>query len=608
MLRRWSTRLLAGVSLALGAGVVSGAQAAEQLTVKLGPIKQSVAIADLEHYASTGEIQRSLRVYSLFLNDTIRTALNSSIPLEPKVGDKLVADLLNSVAGERLLQAMQTMVPNSSPEELHKALTRAATRSEGLSLLGVMREFPAQQITVDVASAIRVASQMNLPYWQSQSLSSILDRELTVQKTEPIKSPLDPTKHGPQWVRHQTLVFRDRDRRRTIPVDLYWARRTQGPLIVISHGFGADRRFLGYLAQHLASYGFTVAALEHPGSNVAWLTSLTSGRLLNNKMIDILPATEFIDRPADVSFLLSELERLNRNSTFLRGKLNTNEVTVIGHSLGGYTALALAGAELKLHDLQEFCSQPDHIGLSVADWLQCTAADLPKSLPNMRDRRVVQVIALNPVIGRLFDEASLAKIRTPTVVLSATNDAIMPAVSQQLLPFTYLQGDNKLLLTAIGATHLSVGDPDNLNQALTQSLFVKELQGAQTESLRTLLQGVTLSFVKQLTPDAKRYQPFLTPAYVQSFSTVDLKLRLSANLSEKLSSWLSNAALPLEQMTSPSPLETQRKVSVIRATSAGLTFLLVGLPLVMFILPGHLPLFANRLLRLGDREFKRKSK
>ena len=69
-------------------------------------------------------------------------------------------------------------------------------------------------------------------------------------------------------------MLRDRSRERSIPVDIYWSEATHGPLVVISHGFGADRRFFAYLAQHLASHGLTVVSVEHPGSNVASLISL----------------------------------------------------------------------------------------------------------------------------------------------------------------------------------------------------------------------------------------------------------------------------------------------------------------------------------------------
>ena len=604
---RWCNRLIAG--LILGWGMALPVTAAEKLSVKLGPIQQSVIIADLQHFALTGEVVGSLRPYALLLNEQTQQTLNSSIPLDPKVGDKLVDDVLNSSAGDRLLTALQTVIPNSDRVSLRKALTKAATHTNGLSLLGFFQELQPPEVVIDISSTLSLASQMNLPYWQSQALGSVLERELTAPPQTLLPSELDPTKRGGQWVRQQTLIFRDYERDRTIPVDLYWSRRTQGPLIVISHGFGADRRFLSYLARHLASYGFTVAALEHPASNVAWLTAITSGRLGDRHTAHILPATEFIDRPRDVSFLLSELDRMNLNSTTFEGKVNTKQVVVIGHSLGGYTALALAGAELNLKQLRQFCKQPNLVGLSAADWLQCTAADLPDRLPDLRDRRVAQVIALNPVIGRLFDPKSLADIRIPTMIMSGTGDAVTPAVSQQLLPFTHLKSSTKFLLTAIGGSHLSVGDPSNLNEALTDNLFMRERRGKDTESLRQLLKGVTLSFIKQITPNAKPYQSFLTSAYAQSFSTPGLQLRLNSELSANLANWLHMAALPMEQMTSttrpPSPQVVARHPTAVRQPAPqGLTFLLAGLPLVMFILPGHLLFSPSRIFRpiLRDSE------
>ena len=577
-------------------GLTEPAAAAKELSIKLGPVQSSVKLSDLQHYAKTGDVQGSLRGYRLLLSPSLQSTLQSSIPLDPQAGHRLVKDLLSSSAGDRLLTALERMIPNGDRQMLQEALTRAAAHANGLSLLGFLQEFPAPEVVLDLTAVASLTSQMNLAYWQSQALTSILERELTVPETAPFQAKLDPTRPGIHLVRQQSLIFRDYERARTIPVDLYWSYRPRGPLIVISHGFGADRRFLGYLARHLASYGFAVAALEHPGSNVAWLTEITQGRTRGRQGIDLLPSHEFIDRPHDISFLLSELDRLNRHSTLLKGRLDTQQVVVIGHSLGGYTALALAGARLDLPNLREFCNSPERVTLSIADWLQCTAADLPDELPDLRDRRVARVMLLNPVIGRLFDEESLAKVRIPTLIVSGTSDAVMPAVSQQLLPFTQLPNDSKLLLTVIGGGHLSVGDPENLNQALAHSLFMREQGDRETEALRELLKGISLSFVKQLTPDAQHYQPFLSAEYVQSFSTSTLQLRLNAQLSDKLSNWLQMAALPLEQMTSSAHPQPRQYVRT-QVAGTGITVLLAGLPLVVFVLPGYLSSSVNRVLR-----------
>jgi predicted dienelactone hydrolase len=588
------------LTVILGVGLTTPGWTAERLAISFGPVKQSIAIADLEKFAKTGEISPDLQAYSAFLNNDVQMALTSRLQLDPQVSDKLVNDLLQSSTGERVLSLLELLIADSTPTEIQTALMLAAQQNDGLSLLGFLKSYPDKTITIDGTSTVALASQLNLPYWQSQALSSILERELTVESTELLNTNIDPTESGTYWVRQQTLTLRDYERDRTIPVDLYWSRRSRGPLVIISHGFGADRRFLNYLAYHLASYGLTVAALEHPASNVTWLTEIASDPSRTSNLDDIFPASEFIDRPKDISFLIDQLDRLNRYSTILHGKLNTNQVTVIGHSLGGYTALALAGAELDFSGLRQFCSEISPAGLSPADWLQCTATELSDEKINLRDPRVAQIIALSPVVGHLFSEASLNHISIPTLILTGTDDTIAPTVSQQLLPFTELRSP-KYLLTAIGATHLSVGDPANLNHALTDNLFVRERRGEETEPLRELLKGISLAFIMQLTPEANQYHPFLSSTYAQSFSTTDLKLRLNTTLPPSLTKWLRIVALPLENIVSRSlPKRTKPE--------EGMTFVKVidRLPLVMFILPGNLPLVGRQFLQFRRRQRKNK--
>jgi predicted dienelactone hydrolase len=587
-------RAICGLAIAFGSAAPT--QAAERIAVRLGPLQQSVAIVDLQKFALTGKVPDSLHLIAPLLTPDVQQALSTRLQLDPNVGDKLVEDLLHSSAGERFLNTLQVAIPDSDADQLKQALTLAAKQPDQMSLLSFLESFPAETVTIDASSVMTLASQMNLPYWQSQTLSSIVDRDLTV-KGLPLQTDLDPTEEGDDWVWHETLDLRDYQRDRTIPVDIYWSGDTHGPLVLLSHGFGADRRFLRYLGKHLASHGLTVVALEHPGSNVAWLTSseMESAQPITNSL---LPATEFVDRPKDVSFVLDRLRQLDQFSPNLRGKFNTEEVTLIGHSLGGYTALALAGAEPNLKRLRNFCDDPTPIVFSPADLLQCNAADLPDQPIDLQDTRIKQAIVLNPVIGRLFDEKGLAQVQIPTLMLASTDDAITPAVSQQFLPFTQLQTSSKYLLTAIGGTHLSVGDPANLNQNLTQSFFVRERSAEATEPLRHLLKGVSLAFIKQMTPEAQEYAPFLQPTYAQSFSTTAMKLRLNAELPPNFSNWLRMAALPMEQLVA-STLPS-RQAGCTDSVSCALD---KSLPLVMFILPGGLPLMGHPF-----RQLRRKGK
>jgi predicted dienelactone hydrolase len=595
--------VLGGVVALLGL-LGQPAIAADQVSIRLGPVRQTIPVSDLEHFAETGEVPESLQLYESALTPDVQNLMNSRLTIDPEIGEKLIDNLLDSSAGERLLDTLQIIIPNSDPQILEETLVKSTQESEGFSLLGFIKAFPKSTINVDAAAVISVASQMNLPYWQSQVLRSVLERELTVETTERFHAPFDPTESGFQTVYQQTLSLHDRTRDRNIPVDLYWSDWTRGPLVVISHGFGSDRRFLDYLAEHLASYGFTVAALEHPGSNVAWLNGLVGGKSADSSLAEILPPTEFIDRPQDIRFLLDELERLNQDSALFQGKLNTDQVVLIGHSLGGYTALAVAGAELDLSHLQEFCLNPNGVGFSPADWLQCSAAELSGDRFDFRDERVKAVIALNPVMGRTFDAESLSHITIPTLILSGTDDPITPAVSQQLLPFTELQASPKYLVTVIGGTHLSVGDPANFNQAVAQAMFMHEMDGQDTESLRQLLRGLSLAFVKQLTPEAELYQPFLTSEYVQSFSSDKVRLRLNQELPDNLTNWLRIAVGPLEQLVANTTPKPKGDEDAAQICESSLSCIRTKLPLLMVVMPSNLALVVQAWLRRYPRRWR----
>ncbi len=534
-----SLQKLVGVAVPLGTcsaialGLSAPGYAAERLNLKLGPFQQSIQVTDLETYAKTGKVPSALQLYSPFLTSDFRKALTNRLELDPKSGSQVVEELLKSASGKRILDSIREASPGLSLEDLQAGFWLAARQLNGLDAIGVIKAIPQGTITVDVTQALGVASKLNFSYWKSQAVSSLLEKNLTASNSA-FQSSFDPAASGSESVQQQDFTFEDRTRNRRLPVDLYWSANTQAPLVVISPGFEANRKFLAYLARHLASHGFTVAATEHP-SNVQ------NGPSASFDPERLISAKEFVERPKDISFLLDEFVKLNQFGV-LQGKLNTQQVSIIGHSLGGYDALALAGAELRLDELREFCRTSGVLQRVPADWLQCAASQLSERQLSLRDQRIKQAIALNPAIGQIFGKSGLQQVATPTMILTSTDDALAPAFSQQLQPFLQLPTP-KYLITSIGATHLSVSDPIYFGKVRTQGTIVKERQGQDVEPLRRLLQGTSLAFVRQLTPDAKSYKPFLSSAYAQSLSTSTLPLRLNNELPANLTRWLSLATL-----------------------------------------------------------------
>jgi predicted dienelactone hydrolase len=513
-------------------GIATPSGAAERVILRAGPFEQTVSVADLEHFAETGEISPSLKFYTPLLKPEVRRFLNKRLQVDAEVGEKALGQVLQSPSGKKLWQSLQRVAPGLTIEQLQAGLWLAARQFNGLDAIGVLRSIPTETVTIDVTEAIAAASQVNVPYLKTQALGPVLAQELEVD-SPPFQAAFDPTAPGAQRVQQQTLVLQDSQRHRSLPVDVYWAEKSQGPLVVISPGLEANRTVLAYLARHLASYGFTVAAIEHP--TFAQYSSLPT------QPGQLLPASEFLDRPQDVRFLLDQFAELNRQPGALQGKLNTEQVSVIGHSLGGYTALALAGGALDLDALRQFCQKPNLLKQAPADWLQCAAKDLPGKQVNLRDRRVVQAIALNPMVGSLFGENGLRQVAIPTLILAATEDSLTPVLNHQLQPFNQLSS-HKYLLTAIGATHLSVADPNSSSGVMSIGNLTQERRGNEVAALRQLLQGVTLAWVQQQTPAAETYRPFLSSAYAQSFSTPNVGLRLNDRLPSSLNLWLDVAA------------------------------------------------------------------
>ncbi len=518
------------IALAWIWGLSGPGLAADQLNIHIGPLEQGVAIADVEHFVQTGEVPPALRFYAPVLTPGLRQVLGSRLQLDQDIARLAIDELLEPPVGKRLLQVLSVVVQDATPKELQLALAAAIRQTEGLNLMGFLKAYPEKTILIDAASAWTVALQLNLKYLESQTLNSRLEQDLAV-KTSPFTSKLDPTAPGPELVQTQTRVLWDQRRHRTILVDLYWSSSSQGPLVLISHGFNSSRKHLAYLAHHLASHGLSVAALEHPGSSAAWLRAqATPADSLVLKENSFFPARALLERPKDVSFLLDKLTKLNQKSGPLQGKLNTHQVSIIGHSLGGYTALALAGGTLDLEGLRTICRTQNPLGQAPADWLQCNVTQLPGDQVNLRDKRVAQIIALNPLAGNLFGNQGLSRVATPILMMSGTEDTVTPALSNQLRPFSQLP-DPKYLLTAIGASHLSISETVSTG---SESTLTQGQQANQVSPLQALLQGVTFAFIQQLTPQAKTYEPFLTPAYAQSFSTSSLPLRLNTALPDSI--------------------------------------------------------------------------
>ncbi|EAZ92334.1 alpha/beta hydrolase [Crocosphaera chwakensis] len=511
---------------------ISPSLAAENIVLKVGLLQHKISVEDLQKLAETEQVSSSLKPYDFLLTNEVKQILFQSFNIDTLIAEQFLNDLLKSDDGKKLLREIIQALPNSSIAELKEALQLLLKNTNHLSIINFLRVYPQETVTIDVSKMAILGLKMNGSFLHSRLISSQLDKGFKDLSQTEILPKFDPTESGEQRVSIETSVLYDRSRDRYIPLDIYTAKKTQGPLIIMSHGFASDRRFLRYLAKHLASYGLTVVSVEHPGSDINALIKTATGI----KLSQILPSAEFIDRPQDISFVLNQLTLVNKNNRSFQGKFNTKKVSIIGHSFGGYTALALGGASLDLKRLRRFCQKNSPLERSPADWLQCAAGELPYPQRTFKDNRIKQIIVFNPIIGELFGD-NLSQIKVPTLMLSGSDDGITPTVAHQLKPFKQLSGE-KYMVMAMGGTHMSISDMNSMNSVMGQSTLVKEVMGIDAEPVREVVRGVSLAFIQQLTPEKSQYKMFLTPTYIESLSQENLHFRMGQELPSSVKTWI----------------------------------------------------------------------
>jgi predicted dienelactone hydrolase len=113
------------------------------------------------------------------------------------------------------------------------------------------------------------------------------------------------------------------------------------PLVILSPGFSIGSAAYGWLAEHLTSYGFVVISPDH-SENLDPETQLWRAA---------------ITRPQDVLAVLAYTDEQTGSGGDFEGLIDTERVAVVGHSYGGYTALAAAGARIDTDSFEAHCER-----------------------------------------------------------------------------------------------------------------------------------------------------------------------------------------------------------------------------------------------------------
>ncbi|MDZ8054000.1 MAG: alpha/beta hydrolase [Aulosira sp. ZfuVER01] len=510
-------------------GISNSVLAAEQVYGSYSAIQLSIPVTSLEKYAQTGVIDDKLNIYQQYLPAEQFKELRQILLTPVKVSPVVVSQFLYTPQGEfilrRLAEAIKTRSPQPQPEfqTLRSAFISAAAEPGGLTLLNLLRKYPTSSINIDLAHSMGIAGELEqLINETSRAIAEVSKKsylEATTQEPINFSQLPDLRQQGQFKAQNYTLKYFDLSRRRSLLTDLYVPNvQNAAPVIVISHGLGTDSSNFRYLANHLASYGFAVVVPNHADSE--------------GQASEIAEADEFTDRPLDVKYILNELEKANQSDTRFKGQLNLQQVGVFGQSLGGYTALALAGAQINFAQLQKDC-QPELLQdtWNMSLLLQCRALAVNKELGkelNLRDERVKAAIAVNPITSSIFGKAGLSQIQIPVMLVGSSDDTVAPALFEQILPFSWFANSQKYLVMLVGATHFStIGNGSSGNEPVGA---LSQIIGDHPDLARRYINALSLPFFQTYVARTSQYSPYLNAAYAQAISSQPLRVSFVQSL------------------------------------------------------------------------------
>ncbi len=244
------------------------------------------------------------------------------------------------------------------------------------------------------------------------------------------------SKAGTNSVATFLAEWKDAARNRAVPVKIYFPKQGDGPfpVIIFSHGLGASRDTYEYLGRHWASNGYVSVHVQHKGSDSSILLQGKTAPPLN-----ILKAAtnveNSINRPKDISFVINQLERLQKEDGFpLKGKLDLKRLGVAGHSYGAWTTLAIAGEKPQLMNGKQIPFQDPRV-----------KAIIPMSAPM-------------PIAKQAkLSENAFANVKIPVMHMTGTLDDSPVGetkAAERRIPFDKIEGVDQYLITFEGGDHM----------------------------------------------------------------------------------------------------------------------------------------------------------
>ena len=516
---------------------------AERITTFIGPIQISIAVDSLETFAQEGKINSDLALITNRLDeqtkDKLREILQQRFDIDPAFISRyarlpIVEGILSKIG--RVVQLKPGL--NGLTGMRSAAILAAADPEEGLTVINVLRHFPSQDIHLDSSLLLQLGKELgNLAKYRQAAVAEVMHQSKLEAEASPVDlSQLEDLSQPGTWqVTKQAMSF-NIDSLRTTDVGLASAydlnftlylpqdNPSPAPLVVIVQGFGASPDTYGYVAQQLASYGYAVASVEHIGTNLAERMAFPNGELSS-----WITPTEFVSRPLDVTHLLDKLEDLVAEEPQWAAKLNLEQVGVFGYSFGGYSALAVAGAQINQPRLAAECAQ-EELSTVISFYFQCQAQYLPPLNFKTEDPRITAVFSVYPLTNPIFGLEGMSQIDIPTMIVTGSQDNTVPPVQNQIHPYLWLETADKYLAMLDPGTHLTTVKVEDRGIEGIPSVEINQQPDDRSKIARNYLNTMSVAFFNRHLRGLEEYAPYLTAAYTQNISQEGMSLYLTQSL------------------------------------------------------------------------------
>ena len=484
-----------------------------------------IAIADLEIFAREGKITPSFAYYADRVSEEDLAELRDLLNRQFNVSEVTANIFLNLPIGKQLVQEVSSIIDSPakvSQPALRGAIVLAAARPEGLTILNVLRLYSTKTLKLDTDKIITAVAEATKILADTERVFTALERQATIDaqtsNSPNINDLADLTKSGSKQWRRELLKI-DPNIKGVVYLPVVTSK--PAPLVVIAPGLNTDWQNFAYIAKHLASYGFGVAAVNFPGTNARRVNAVLNG-------LDTPPPdNQWVEQPKVITRLLDEIERKSQSDPRWQGKLDLQRVGVIGQSLGGYTAMAVAGAKIDWQHLQRKCQQfqgSEQINFNPSLYWQCQGTDVKSSPPDtdLQDERIVATIAVNPVTNPVFSKQGMSQMRSPIMIITGDQDLFAPALDEQIEPFTWLLEKDKYLVLVKNSTHFSfIGEGDSSEIPLPPQII-----GLNPAIARTYLKVLSVAFFQTYLARENEFEPYLTESYLKSISKQQLPINL----------------------------------------------------------------------------------